>query len=308
MANENRALSDSREQLLPTVASPKGAAPLLSRMSNTDGENKSEIDTPLPEMKLSQSEEPEAKPDAVPDTAGDDGEVELAGVTPTVAKIRRRSRPRLRPRGPKEMKSKNRQALSPTPSSPLAGDSSPDKVTVTTSPIKSHIRSRTLSPTGFDPIQPWAFVSPSLNLEARIDNFWSNNTSRMVAMHKPTGGTETYDLALSPPPTFLLPPPSNSQNVLVESETSPDPTTVSFPCEPIVSHLAMDRHQDQLYHSYAELLPRGRSVGSRYGDQQGQTVNHNQPQQMQQQSMSTEELTPATVISPIPCYVTVCAI
>jgi serine/arginine repetitive matrix protein 2 len=312
MANENRALSDGREQLLPAVARLEGATYLSSRMSDTDGENKSEIDTPLPEMKLPQPEEPETKPDAVPDTAGDDGEAEQAVATPTVAKIRRRSRPRLRPQGPKEMKSRNRQALSPIPSSPLAGDSSPNNVTMTTSPIKYHIHSRTPSPTGFDPTLLCTPSSPSWTSDALFENlnlYRSNSARRMVARHKPTGGIETYDPALSPSPTSPLPSLSNSQNALVESETSYDSMTVSFSCESNVSHLAMDRQQNQLYHRYADFLQEEeKSVDSRCGDQQGQTVNHNQLQQMQQQSMSTEELTPATVILPPPCCAMVCAI
>jgi hypothetical protein len=72
------------------------------------------------------------------------------------------------------------------------------------------------------------------------------------------------------------------------------------------------QNQLQLYHPYTELVRRGRSVDSGYGDhqqqiQQAQTVNYNQPQQMQQQSIFTEGLT-STIGTSRGVHLMVCAI
>ncbi|KAJ7783259.1 hypothetical protein B0H16DRAFT_1496118 [Mycena metata] len=223
--------SDQREQRMLAVAKLKRAAS-LPRMKdgrrppmrpeavsegekgNTDDEQKDEIDSPPPEP---HPQEPApTEPDVDP--------AEDATITP--ARSKRRSRSRTRSRGSKDLKLKARAALSPTPSPLVPSDSSQDEAASPlppslASPIPSNLatlqRSRLLrSPTptatpDFSPYYPGT-RPPTPNLPSledlqrglfRSNSVGSTSVARTMAMHKLTGGTETYDPSPSPTP----PPP-----------------------------------------------------------------------------------------------------
>ncbi|KAJ6499970.1 hypothetical protein C8R47DRAFT_1008806 [Mycena vitilis] len=228
-------VSEQREQRMLAVAKLKRAAS-LPRMkdgrrppmhpeavsegekANTDDEQKEEIDTPPPEAPVE-----EAAP-AEPD--GEDDVIEDATITPEAAtRSKRRSRSRTRSRGSKDFKAKARAALSPTPSPIVPSDSSQDEaasplVLSLASPIPSNLaalqRSRLLrSPTPTTPESSPYYPGtrpPTPNLPTledlqrglfRSNSVGSTSTGRMLAMHKLTGGTETYDPSPSPTPPPL---------------------------------------------------------------------------------------------------------
>ncbi|KAJ7217980.1 hypothetical protein GGX14DRAFT_439151 [Mycena pura] len=216
-------MSEQREQRMLAVAKLKRAAS-LPRMkdgrrppmrpealsegekANTDDERKGEIDTPSPEP-IAQYVTP-AAPDAT-------GEGEDATVTPDAAiRPKRRSRSRTRSRGSKDLKLKARVAMSPTPSPLVPSDSSQDEgassmATSLASPVPSNLAALQLSrllrsptPTTPGTRPPTPNNLPSLeDLQRglfRSNSVGSASASRIMAMHKLTGGQEAYDP--SPPP------------------------------------------------------------------------------------------------------------
>jgi len=143
-------------------------------------------------------------------------------VSPVQAvRSKRRSRSRSRSRGSKEFKGKVRSMQSSTSTSPTNGDSSPDETPPPppfnfaalpnlASPIPSHIlelqrlrlmRSPTpnaLEHTVFNSCGISQGPSPLPTLDVlrgliRSNSAGGSNANRMIAMHKLTGGTETYD-------------------------------------------------------------------------------------------------------------------
>ena len=176
-----------------------------------------------------QVQEREHELDPEPDNdPGNDNEPET--LPEPVTRTKRRPRSRTRSRNSKDLKGKVRPTQSPTPS-PMtpANDSSPDESsprppplrTLATppliSPIPSHFaelqRSRLLLSPGPAPTSPelslfYPGTSPSTpmlpSLEALQRGVFRSNSAaaRMIAMHKLTGGTESYDHAFpSPSPT-----------------------------------------------------------------------------------------------------------
>ncbi|KAJ6625566.1 hypothetical protein B0H10DRAFT_1871401, partial [Mycena sp. CBHHK59/15] len=233
-------VSDQREQRMLAVAKLKRAAS-LPRMKdgrrppmhvaavsegekvNTDDEQKDDADTPPPEVAL------EALTPAEPEPHSEDAVEDVTeGVTFTAepaTRSKRRSRSRTRSRGSKDFKLKARAALSPTPSPLVPSDSSQDEAASPTgpslmSPIPSNLaalqRSRLLrSPTpttpDFSPYYPGT-RPPTPNLPSleelqrglfRSNSVGSTSAGRIMAMHKLTGGTETYDPSPSPTPPPL---------------------------------------------------------------------------------------------------------
>ncbi|KAJ7770147.1 hypothetical protein DFH07DRAFT_735814 [Mycena maculata] len=228
-------VSEQREQRMLAVAKLKRAAS-LPRMKdgrrppmhveavsegekvNTDDERKDEIDTPPSEPRA------EGPPPVAPDVdvGGDDG-TEDATITPDAStRSKRRSRSRTRSRGSKDLKIKARAALSPTPSPLVPSDSSQDEAASPTvpsfaSPIPSNLaalqRSRLLrSPTPTTPEFYPGTRPPTPNLPSleelqrglfRSNSVGSTSAGRIMAMHKLTGGTETYDPSPSPTPPPL---------------------------------------------------------------------------------------------------------
>lgn len=183
---------------------------------NTDDERKPDVDTPPPEEKV---EEPvEEEPENV--------ELETA-VSTTPTRSKRRSRSRSRSRNSKDFKGKGRGQQSPTPSPLIPGDSSQDEpafpimlpsIPPLMSPVPSHVAAaqhsrflRSPTPTAQDLSMlpyPSSPPTPLPTLEALSKNlglFRSNSAGRMLAMHKLTNGTETYEPSLSPSPTPPLP-------------------------------------------------------------------------------------------------------
>ncbi|KAJ6587002.1 hypothetical protein DFH09DRAFT_241980 [Mycena vulgaris] len=229
-------VSEQREQRMLAVAKLKRAAS-LPRMKdgrrppmhveavsegekvNTDDERKEELDTPPPETRAEDA--PAAEPTVSAEDAAED-----ATVTPeATTRSKRRSRSRTRSRGSKDLKLKARAALSPTPSPLVPSDSSQDEAASPTvlslaSPIPSNLaalqRSRLLrSPTpttpDFSPYYPGT-RPPTPNLPSledlqrglfRSNSVGSTSAGRIMAMHKLTGGTETYDPSPSPTPPPL---------------------------------------------------------------------------------------------------------
>ncbi|RDB25415.1 hypothetical protein Hypma_007842 [Hypsizygus marmoreus] len=162
------------------------------------------------------------------------------------ARSKRRSRSRSRSRGSKDLRGKMRGLQSPTPTSQVAGDSSPDEapnppplnlagVTPLASPIPSNLlelqRSRLLrSPTPTSPDTPMNISpfphSPVLlpTLEAWQRGLFRSNSAggsaagRMMAMHKLTGGTETYDPSTMSPASSPLPGKLSRNNTVTGGE------------------------------------------------------------------------------------------
>ncbi|KAJ7072257.1 hypothetical protein C8F01DRAFT_1103153 [Mycena amicta] len=136
--------------------------------ANTDDERKDEVDTPSPE------------PPQAPDE----------DLTITLPK--RRSRSRTRSRGSKDLKAKARAALSPAPSPLVPSDSSQDEAPTTLA---------TLLLPGTRPQTPNTPLPSLEDLQRglfRSNSVGSTSASRIMAMHKLTGGQEAYDP--SPPP------------------------------------------------------------------------------------------------------------
>ncbi|KAJ4483336.1 hypothetical protein J3R30DRAFT_3447737 [Lentinula aciculospora] len=196
-----------------------------------------EVDTPPPQQQQQQQEQQQEQLEARPGTESENelgtGPVETAPVPPPITRTKRRSRSRSRSRGSRDMKGKARP---PTPSPLVTGDSSQDEAfTSTTSPIATTItlpvvpqlmspvpssqfqRSLLLrSPTPTSQDLPSQFQYPGTSpptplpsLEALQKGlFRSNSAGRMLAMHKLTGGTESYEpsaalpLSLSPSPAL----------------------------------------------------------------------------------------------------------
>ncbi|KAE9411393.1 hypothetical protein BT96DRAFT_1011217 [Gymnopus androsaceus JB14] len=217
MEHEQPSASDQREQRMLAVAKLKRAASLprlkdgrRPPMHNegvsegekgpADEEQQPDIDTPPPEPQS-------------------DNEAAQALVSAPATRTRRRSRSRSRSRGSRDLKGK---ARAPTPSPLIPGDSSQDEAftasspTITLpvvpplmSPIPSQLQRSLLlrSPT---PNSQDAFQYPGTSpptplpsLEALQKGlFRSNSAGRMLAMHKLTGGTESYDPSLSPSPVL----------------------------------------------------------------------------------------------------------
>lgn len=191
--------------------------------NQTDDEKKVAADSPQPEESHIESAEADAE-DA-------EGDVEERTVSPRPAsRNKRRTRSRSRSRGSKDMKGKNRAMQSPIPPVIIAGDSSQDEappppriialpvIPPLLSPIPSSFalmsNSRLLrSPTPLSP-EPSLFYPgtspptpiPLPTLEAlqrglmRSNSAGSTAAGRRMAMHKLTGGTETYDPSPSPTP------------------------------------------------------------------------------------------------------------
>lgn len=163
-----------------------------------------------------------------------------ATTTPEPGRAKRRSRSRSRSRGSKDFKGKARATQSPTPSPLVQGnDSSPEDsppppppISIPSSPqlvspVPSHygdlqpsrllISPRLMSPEhpllypGTSPPTPSPMTPMLPTLEALQKGLFRSNSAaaRMMAMHKLTGGTDTYDHT-SPSPT---PPPIPNQTI-----------------------------------------------------------------------------------------------
>ncbi|KAF8210355.1 hypothetical protein K438DRAFT_1809532 [Mycena galopus ATCC 62051] len=233
---------DQREQRMLAVAKLKRAAS-LPRMKdgrrppmhpseavsegekvNTDDERKEdEIDTPPPEVQQeAPPEAPAETPLEPPATPGFSEDAEDATITASRSS-KRRSRSRTRSRGSKDMKIKNRAAMSPTPSPMVPSDSSQDEAASPLVPLASPIpnlaalarsrllRSPTPPTTEFSPFYPGT-RPPTPNLPSledlqrglfRSNSVGSTSVARTMALHKLTGGTETYDPSPSPTPPPL---------------------------------------------------------------------------------------------------------
>ncbi|KAG5648513.1 hypothetical protein DXG03_003124 [Asterophora parasitica] len=179
------------------------------------------------EVKVQAEVEVEVEPEAEAEPEADVEDAEAVSPSPA-ARSKRRSRSRSRSRGSKDLRGKVRATQSPTPTPPAAGDSSQDEssfppplnlaaLTPLMSPIPSHIlelqRSRLLrSPTptqdpsmlgsGLSPHSP--VMPPSLEALQRgllRSNSAGNAAGRMMALHKLTGGTESYDPSGSSSPS-----------------------------------------------------------------------------------------------------------
>ncbi|KAJ7096242.1 hypothetical protein C8R44DRAFT_683737 [Mycena epipterygia] len=226
-------VSEQREQRMLAVAKLKRAAS-LPRMKdgrrppmhveavsegekvNTDDERKDEVDTPPPEARVEE--------DANAAVNGEDPMEDVTITAEATTRSKRRSRSRTRSRGSKDLKLKTRAALSPTPSPLVPSDSSQDEATSPTvpslaSPIPSNLaalKSRLLrSPTPTTPESSPYYPGtrpPTPNLPSleelqrglfRSNSVGSTSTGRILAMHKLTGGTETYDPSPSPTPPPL---------------------------------------------------------------------------------------------------------
>ncbi|KAJ7084475.1 hypothetical protein B0H15DRAFT_784057 [Mycena belliarum] len=230
-------VSEQREQRMLAVAKLKRAAS-LPRMKdgrrppmhveavsegekvNSDDEKKEEVDTPPPEPTI------EDTTVAEPHMRGEELTEDAAATPEAATRSKRRSRSRTRSRGSKDLKLKARAALSPNPSPIVPSDSSQDEagsptVASLASPIPANLavlqRSRLLrSPTPtatpeFSPYYPGT-RPPTPNLPSledlqrglfRSNSVGSTSAGRIMAMHKLTGGTETYDPSPSPTPPPL---------------------------------------------------------------------------------------------------------
>lgn len=154
------------------------------------------------------------------DAENPDTELEERPMSPGPTK-KRRSRSRSRSRGSKDLKGKLRLPSSPMPQ--LAGDSSQDETLPLPSPIPSPVPHlpflqppRLLrSPTPLSPDMSMFYPGPSPptplpTLEDLQKGLMRSNSvgtaaaGRRLALHKLTGGTESYDPSPSPtPPPFL---------------------------------------------------------------------------------------------------------
>ncbi|CAK5281568.1 unnamed protein product [Mycena citricolor] len=196
---------------------------------NTDDERQVDTDTPPPPPEDCTAENSAVaengdtvgaavKADAADidaDNEADGGDDPTAHLE-TSSRPKRRSRSRTRSRGSKDLKLK-RAALSPAPSPLVPSDSSQDEGASSplapslASPIPSNLaalqRSRLLrSPTPTSNTRPPTPNLPSLeDLQRglfRSNSVGSTSVGRIMAMHKLTGGTETYE----PSPAPATPP------------------------------------------------------------------------------------------------------
>ncbi|CAA7259127.1 unnamed protein product [Cyclocybe aegerita] len=196
----------------------QAAAEVETEVPTTEGKERT------PEPKAHSHPERPADTEIEPDTEPDE-----RPMSPSITK-KRRSRSRSRSRGSKDFKGKARATQSPIP--PLGGDSSQDENSHLPSPIMLPMVPPLASPMPHFPFlqQPRFLpsptpVSPDMSLFypgtspptplptledlrnfslMRSNSAGSSAAGRRLAMHKLTGGTETYDP--SPSPT---PPPSH---------------------------------------------------------------------------------------------------
>ncbi|KDR75813.1 hypothetical protein GALMADRAFT_68561 [Galerina marginata CBS 339.88] len=175
-------------------------------------------DTPLPPTEKTTDAELEA-----------DTELEERPLSPTAVFKKRRSRSRSRSRGSKDYKGKFKAPQSPVPQ--LGGDSSQDENPLIPSPVMLPMVPPLLSPIPHFPfLQQSRFIrsptpaSPEMSLFypgtspptplptlediqkglMRSNSAGSSAAGRRLAMHKLTGGTETYEPSPSPtPPPYL---------------------------------------------------------------------------------------------------------
>ncbi|KAJ3802970.1 hypothetical protein GGU11DRAFT_387382 [Lentinula aff. detonsa] len=237
MDHEPASASDQREQRMLAVAKLKRAAslprlkdgrrPPMHNEAVSEGEKgpaeeemQPDMDTPPP-LQPDLGKQLETRPGTESENeVGPENLVEDAPVPTPATRTKRRSRSRSRSRGSKDMKGKSR---APTPSPLIAGDSSQDEAftaspTITLpvvpqliSPIPSQLQRslllRSPTPTSPDPSQfQYPGTSPPTplpSLEALQKGlFRSNSAGRMLAMHKLTGGTESYEPSMSPSPAL----------------------------------------------------------------------------------------------------------
>ncbi|KAK7472795.1 hypothetical protein VKT23_000903 [Stygiomarasmius scandens] len=176
---------EQREQRLAAVAKLKRAAS-LPRLK--DGRR-----PPMHNEAVSEGEK------ATDDDPPIDTETDQTPSTSTPTRSKRRSRSRSRSRGSKDLKA--RQRATPSGDSSQDDEGPPPSVPPIIAPTPSHY----LPPMQDQPffLQPGTSPpTPLPSLEALQKGlFRSNSAGRMMAMHKLTGGTETYDPSLSPSPT-----------------------------------------------------------------------------------------------------------
>ncbi|KAF8893839.1 hypothetical protein BD779DRAFT_1669368 [Infundibulicybe gibba] len=195
-----------------------------------------DLDTPPPEAKTEDPEPPdvEVELDAEVEVEAD---AEDTNILPERAtRPKRRSRSRSRSRGSKDFKGKVRATQSPTPV--LTGDSSQDEdpplplpiaLPVLLSPIPSYLSGaqrphllRSPTPTSPEPYLFYPGTSPPTpmplpSLEALQKGLYrSNSAGRSLALHKLTGGMDTYEL--SPSPTPPLPSTLSRNNTVSGGE------------------------------------------------------------------------------------------
>ncbi|KAJ3826291.1 hypothetical protein F5880DRAFT_1476511 [Lentinula raphanica] len=239
MDHEPASASDQREQRMLAVAKLKRAAslprlkdgrrPPMHNEAVSEGEKGPAEEEMQPEVETPplQQQEVEKQLEIGPGTeseneAGPENLVEDVPAPTPATRSKRRTRSRSRSRGSRDMKGK---ARAPTPNPLITGDSSQDEAfpaspTITLpivpqlmSPIPSQLQLqrslllRSPTPTSQDPSQfQYPGTSPPTplpSLEALQKGlFRSNSAGRMLAMHKLTGGTETYDPSMSPSPAL----------------------------------------------------------------------------------------------------------
>ncbi|KAJ7178502.1 hypothetical protein C8R43DRAFT_973563 [Mycena crocata] len=206
-------VSEQREQRMLAVAKLKRAAS-LPRMKdgrrppmhveavsegekvNTDDEGKEEVDTPPPEATVEEV--------TAPAHDCDDATEDATITEESSTRSKRRSRSRTRSRGSKDLKLKARTALSPTPSPLAPSDSSQDEAASPTvpslvSPIPSNLAALQRNPPPTPNLPSLEELQRGL---FRSNSVGSTSAGRIMAMHKLTGGTETYD----PSPSSTPPP------------------------------------------------------------------------------------------------------
>lgn len=208
-AAEQRAFAVAKLKRAASLPRMKdGRRPPMHVEAVSEGEkaenDKDDEDTPTPEEPVEPVESPLE---------------EEVTVVPDATSRKRRSRSRSRSRGSKDFRGKARAAQSPTPTSTVPGDSSQDETSLPPSanipftslhsPIPAHFtalqRSHLLRPhTPTSPEHLYPGTSPSTpiplpTLEAlqrglfRSNSAGSTTPGRMLAMHKLTGGTDTYE-------------------------------------------------------------------------------------------------------------------
>ncbi|KAF7288709.1 SEC7 domain-containing protein [Mycena chlorophos] len=176
MSEGERANTDEEhsKDMTPDTPSPE-PPPLENNNSNNDADNDDTITNPLPPS------------------------------TPTATTTKRRSRSRTRSRGSKDLKAKSRAALSPAPSPLVPSDSSQDEAPTTLATML--MRSPTPTQPGTRPQTPNTPLPSLEDLQRglfRSNSVGSTSASRIMAMHKLTGGQEAYD-PTPPPATPPLP-------------------------------------------------------------------------------------------------------
>ncbi|KAF9012401.1 hypothetical protein BDQ17DRAFT_1419796 [Cyathus striatus] len=210
-------MKDGRRPPMHTEALSEGEKPPVETELLQDDEEKKDEESESPPPEDAQIEAVETEADA---------DVEDRAISPRPSRAKRRSRSRSRSRGSKDFKVKARSAYSPTPGPLNHGDSSQDDEPPLPSqlalpihpqllsPIPSHfalINQRLLrSPTPGSPepafFHPGSPATPVLlptlaEIQKgllRSNSAGSAAASRRLAMHKLTGGTDTYDPSPSP--------------------------------------------------------------------------------------------------------------